>query len=676
MRWSDSLVLPAEKGAENMKKRVIAGSILLTVLLLSILIFGLCGKYDNKYTAPEYTAKLGAAWMEPEQLKSSPVYLTDGWAYHEGKLLQPDVINSETPDDYVYIGQYSGFDRGEPAKSPYGQATYRLTLFVDSVTRDYALEIPQIYSDYRLWVNGDLKAETGSHGWMTTFAARDKIEIVLSVSVQSGLYSGLTYPPAFGAPPAVEKTLAGRLGLHTAAGAIALLIFVLCMFIGIGSRFSRPYHLLAALCLCFCACTAYPLIQALGWAHPIHSVAERLGYYGIFLLAALIQAKLCGIRKSAAAPIAVLGIIVLLSILFQPFVRVQNAGTKYIYSDFLTLYKWLTAAWLIGVSVWAVRRGKAYSLPLAAGFCVLAAALITDRLVPLYEPILLGWPVELAGFIFMLLVTGILWCDAVNAFRESVRLRTEKDALEEAGKMKSEFLNNLSHELQMPLTVVSGYAQLTDDRLSSGNFDSGDLADNQKHIILEADKMERMVLQLLDVAKMERGSFSLSIADVSLSDLVQEFADGYFSMLDENGNRLEVLTDEVLPLVSCDTERIVQVLINLVSNACRHTKHGVITISVHRIEENVEISVSDTGEGIPDTIKPYLFTQFLSGAQGKAAGTGLGLYICKKTVEAHGGTIWVESECGEGTTVRFSIPIRIQPAGSKGGQTYGTSISG
>lgn len=92
------------------------------------------------------------------------------------------------------------------------------------------MEIPQIYSDYRLWVNGDLKAETDSHGWMTTFAARDKIEIVLSVSVQSGLYSGLTYPPAFGAPPAVEKTLAGRLGLHTAAGAIALLIFVLCRF--------------------------------------------------------------------------------------------------------------------------------------------------------------------------------------------------------------------------------------------------------------------------------------------------------------------------------------------------------------------------------------------------------------------------------------------------------------
>lgn len=188
--------------------------------------------------------------------------------------------------------------------------------------------------------------------------------------------------------------------------------------------------------------------------------------------------------------------------------------------------------------------------------------------------------------------------------------------------------------------------------------------------------MERMVLQLLDVAKMERGSFSLSIADVSLSDLVQEFADGYFSMLDENGNRLEVLIDEVLPLVSCDAERIVQVLINLVSNACRHTKHGVINISVHRIAENVEISVSDTGEGIPDTLKPYLFTQFLSGAQGKAAGTGLGLYICKKTVEAHGGTIWVDSECGAETTVRFSIPIRIQSAEPKGGQTNGTSISG
>lgn len=155
-----------------------------------------------------------------------------------------------------------------------------------------------------------------------------------------------------------------------------------------------------------------------------------------------------------------------------------------------------------------------------------------------------------------------------------------------------------------------------------------------------------MELQLLDVAKMEHGKFSLSIADIPLSDLVQAFADDYFPMLDENGNRLEVLTDDVLPLVSCDAERIVQVLINLVSNACRHTKNGVIILSVHRIRDDMELSIADTGEGIPEALKPLLFTQFLSGAQGKAAGTGLGLYICKKTVEMHGGVITVESKRG------------------------------
>lgn len=131
-----------------MKKRVTAGAILLSVLLLNLLVFGLCGRYDNKYTAPRYAAKLGAAWVEPEGLNTSPLYLTDGWAYYEGKLLTPEEINQETLDGYVYIGQYSGFDQGDPKKSPYGQATYRLTVFTDSLTRDYALEIPQIYSDY------------------------------------------------------------------------------------------------------------------------------------------------------------------------------------------------------------------------------------------------------------------------------------------------------------------------------------------------------------------------------------------------------------------------------------------------------------------------------------------------------------------------------------------------
>ena len=223
--------------------------------------------------------------------------------------------------------------------------------------------------------------------------------------------------------------------------------------------------------------------------------------------------------------------------------------------------------------------------------------------------------------------------------------------------------------------MVSGYAQLTEEQLVSGAFEAGDLADSQKHIVLETDRMERMVLQLLDVAKMKHGKFSLSIADISLSDLVQAFADDYFPMLDENGNRIEVLTDEVLPLVSCDAERIVQVLINLVSNACRHTKNGVIILFVHRIRDDMELSIADTGEGIPEALKPLLFTQFLSGAQGKAAGTGLGLYICKKTVEMHGGVITVESKRGAGTTVRFCIPLRIPFSEPKGGCEYGTPLS-
>ena len=103
--------------------------------------------------------------------------------------------------------------------------------------------------------------------------------------------------------------------------------------------------------------------------HPVHALVEQLGYYGIFLLAVLIQARLCGIRKRIAA---VLGLVVLVSILLQPSLHVPYAGIKYLYGDLLTLYKWLTAARLLGVSLWAVWKEKVYSLPLAAGFCVLA----------------------------------------------------------------------------------------------------------------------------------------------------------------------------------------------------------------------------------------------------------------------------------------------------------------
>ncbi len=656
-----------------MKKKLGFGGLFLGIILVSLAFYWLCGQADNKYAAPGYTAKLGTVRIQPQRLTT--LYLAEGWAYYDGKRLTPAEIMQETPDEYLYLGQYSGFDRGDPQKSPYGQATYRLTIFTDNVPREYALEIPQIYSNYQLWINGSLMAASGSGNRLVTFESKDKIELVWWVEDKNGLYGGLTYPPAFGTPAAVGQALSGRLAVHTGAAAIALLIFVLCLGLGLGNGFARPYHLLAALCLCFGVCTAYPIFHAFGLSQPFWLVLERLGYYSIFLLAVLIQRKLCGIPKAAAAPVLLLGAVVLASIMVQPLIQLPTAGLKYAYGDLLALYKWLTAAWLLGASAWAVWREKPYSLPLTAGFCVLAAALVADRLRPLYEPKLLGWPLETAGFVLLLLVTGILWHDAARAFREGVRLQSEKAALENAGKMKSEFLHNLSHELQMPLTVVSGYAQLTEDLLQTGNFDTADLADNQRHIVLEADKMERMVLQLLDVAKIERGRLALNITDVSLGDLIQQFADAYFPMLDEHHNRLELRTDEVLPLVSCDTERLVQVLINLVANACRHTQNGVITLAAHRLGNEVEISVTDTGEGIPEELQPYLFTQFLTGARGKAAGTGLGLYICKQTVEAHGGTIAVESAPGAGTTVRLRIPLRIPLAGAEGGMEYGAPLS-
>ena len=87
-----------EKEGRKMKKRIMVGIILLSVLLLSLLVFGLCGRYDNKYITPCYAAKLGAAWIAPERLNGSFLYLTDGWAYYEGKQLTPDEIEYETPE--------------------------------------------------------------------------------------------------------------------------------------------------------------------------------------------------------------------------------------------------------------------------------------------------------------------------------------------------------------------------------------------------------------------------------------------------------------------------------------------------------------------------------------------------------------------------------------------------
>lgn len=241
--------------------------------------------------------------------------------------------------------------------------------------------------------------------------------------------------------------------------------------------------------------------------------------------------------------------------------------------------------------------------------------------------------------------------EARAAERES---RLENETLLRVGQLKEAFLHNLSHELQMPITVMSGFAQLTTQMLTDDAIDLPGIQDNMRRVEDEAGRMERLVSMLLDAAAIDSGSFTLHREKMDFGELIRSVAEIHFPIMDGGGNRILLEAEDALT-VNGDWERLQQVLINLLSNAVKHTKNGTITIKAQKDRGFVKTAVKDTGEGISPELLPELFGRFKKHET--TGGSGLGLYICRQLAEAHGGMIEIESQQGRGTTVTFTVPL-------------------
>lgn len=225
--------------------------------------------------------------------------------------------------------------------------------------------------------------------------------------------------------------------------------------------------------------------------------------------------------------------------------------------------------------------------------------------------------------------------------------------LDRMSRLKSEFLANISHEMRTPLTIMSSYAGLTSLEIRHGAVNEKTL-DNLAVIKREAVRLADLVEQLKEVSlEKER---ELALADIEALSLLNQAADFCCPICQKKKNHLIVNSDSGEIYLSVNPESIFQTLINLIINANRHTEEGNISLAVHTGSVNgfATVSVSDGGEGIDPERLPGLFQRGISGD----GSSGLGLPICKEIVEEHGGRIWIESEKGKGTAVRFTLPLR------------------
>jgi signal transduction histidine kinase len=226
-------------------------------------------------------------------------------------------------------------------------------------------------------------------------------------------------------------------------------------------------------------------------------------------------------------------------------------------------------------------------------------------------------------------------------------------------RLKNEFIATASHELRTPLTSIRGYVDL----LLLGTLGSLSQAQNDflKVVKNNVARLVELIDDLLDVSKVEAGELRLRREPLDMSEVLYEVGESLYSQFSERSISLAIDVAQGLPKVVADRSRVRQIVVNLVSNACKYTPEGGhVDLVLSNGGDKLRVDVRDTGVGITEEAQPHIFTPFFRAdnpLRDQVGGTGLGLNITKRLVELHGGEIWFETSQGRGTTFSFTLPL-------------------
>ena len=233
--------------------------------------------------------------------------------------------------------------------------------------------------------------------------------------------------------------------------------------------------------------------------------------------------------------------------------------------------------------------------------------------------------------------------------------RSANANLEKLDHTKTEFLSIVSHEFRTALTGIQGFSELIRD----GGLEADEVRAYGGYIFNDADRINRLIGDMLDLDRMESGRMSMRSGDVDINEVLSEA----MARAGTGVSQVEFKSDldPRLPIVMGDRDRLIQVVSNLVNNATKYSPDGgTVTLSTRSEGGYALVSVADTGLGIPPDEIGHVFERFRrvrSGAAQSIPGTGLGLTFVKQIVEMHGGKIWVESAVGHGSAFHFTVPL-------------------
>ena len=262
----------------------------------------------------------------------------------------------------------------------------------------------------------------------------------------------------------------------------------------------------------------------------------------------------------------------------------------------------------------------------------------------------------LLAFVSVSIVCGIVLYFHLKEYnQQQILLKEQNQRLRSLDNAKSTFLTTVAHEIKNPLNSISLHARDTSELLEEDPLDFSLMQENLHTIEQSVMRIDRIVLDLMDTVSIEQGRLALSLVPSDLGALLHSVEKDFGSHPSPVINQLVLTIQPNLPEISADPERLIQVVTNLISNAERHTRNGIITISLSGGPRWQTICVSDTGSGMSEEMRKNALKGYVS-ADKDYWRHGIGLYVCHQIITAHGGKIWIESEEGKGTRVFFSLP--------------------
>ena len=248
----------------------------------------------------------------------------------------------------------------------------------------------------------------------------------------------------------------------------------------------------------------------------------------------------------------------------------------------------------------------------------------------------------------------------------SQELRDANQRLQELDRLKDDFISTVTHELRTPLTSIRAFSEILRD---NPRLDDAQRAQFLGTVIKESERLTRLINQVLDLSKIESGNAEWHSSEIDMREVVDDAVAAVSQMFKENGVQLEVNVPRALPSIVADRDRLMQVMLNLLSNAAKFCKRpgGKVSIALARQDGFLRVDVTDNGIGISDSDQEMIFEKFRQVGDtltNRPQGTGLGLPICRQIINHFGGRLWVQSRPGEGATFSFTLPFNPAQAQS------------